>query len=937
MSQNKKHTLFISIFIASLLLTGFTATAAKRVSKTTSKTSSCSLIKEFQNPPSSAKPKTWWHWVSGWVSREGITADLEAMKKAGIGGAFVFHVEDNKRMRLDGPVKFRSAQWWDLMKFASSEAKRLGLELGFHNCPGWSSSGGPWITPDKSMQKLIWSEKIISGPVNFENKLPQAYVDKKWNYYRDIAVLAIPTQDSTLKASDIIDISAKMDTAGKLTWQVPTGNWKIIRIGRTTTGKGPAPATPGGEGLECDKLDRQGVDAHFDAYIAKILENAGSATGKSLTTVFIDSYESGDQNWSVSFREEFKKRRGYDPVPWLVTLTKYVVDNKEVTERFNNDWKRTIAELFAQNYYGYMAERVHRYPGLKFGLEPYSGPFDGMNCGTYGDEVTSEFWQSYPSYKGKFLNSVASVAHVAGIRIAAAEAFTCRPYNGKWQQYPYVLKFVGDREFCNGINQMVLHTSVHQPWTNVWPGMTMSWWGTHFGRTQTWWDKAYAWTGYLTRCQAMLQKGQFMADICYLTRNTGGVPSGYDADLCGEDLFLKSMTVVDGRLTLPSGMSYRVLVLPVGTTITPAIARKVRELVNAGATVVGPKPMASPSLQNYPECDKEVQQIAAELWDSGKIISDNSSKSVLKVLTDKKIKPDFKAEKSNVSWIHRRIDNADVYFVANQDSTDRVVECSFRVDGMQPELWDPNLGEMQNAKSFSCVDGVTKLPIHFDPNGSTFVVFRNKAIATVAGNNWPEYITEQQITGAWKVNFDPRWGGPAEVTFDTLTDWTKRSESSIRYYSGTAIYKKEFTLANKNKDARLWLDLGVLKNIAEVWLNGQNLGVTWKVPYRIELTKAIRQGNNKLEIRVTNLWPNRLIGDEQEPADCEWNKEEYWPYNGPKAACGTPIKKIPDWLVNNTPRPSKGRFTFTTWNFYVKDSPLLQSGLIGPVNLISEK
>jgi hypothetical protein len=886
----------------------------------------------FRSPPESAKAKTWWHWMNGCVSREGITADLEAMKKAGLGGAFIFHVG---QMPIDAPVKFRSDEWWSLMRFAASEADRLGLDLGFHNCPGWSSSGGPWIGVEKSMQKVVWSEQALTGPGKFDAVLPQAKVDAKWNFYRDIATLAVPDQNNPVQISQIIDLSGKMDADGKLKWDAPAGQWKILRFGRTTTGKSCNPAPPGAEGLECDKLDRQGVDAHFDGYVAEILKNAGPALGKSLRSVFIDSYEVGDQNWSPSFREEFQKRRGYDPVPWLVTVTKCVVDNEQATVRFRYDWKRTIAELFADNYYGYMAERVHRYPGLKLSVEPYTGPFDTVNVGTLADEVAGEFWQSPAPWGWETLKPVASSAHIAGIRIVGAEAFTGQPQNAKWQQDPYALKATGDRAFCLGINQLILHTSAHQPWLNARPGMTMGFWGTHFGRTQTWWEQSPAWLTYLARCQYLLQEGRFIGDICFLSEGGGpsvpGLPSGYDGDICSEQIFLKSMTVNNGCLTLPSGMSYRLLVLPNRNTMTPAVARKIRELVNAGATVMGPKPTSSPSLHDYPACDQELQRITAEIWDTNKVIF---GKSIAEAFTSLNVKPDFHTNAGKIMWIHRRISDADVYFVSNQESNERIVDCTFRVEERQPELWDAATGEIRDARTFSSEVGLTKLAIKFEPRGSVFVVFRKPGHGATDGNNWDEFKPVQEIDGAWTAQFDPCWGGPGQVTFETLTDWTKHTEAGIRYYSGTAVYEKEFEAPKTKKVARLFLDLGAVKNLAEVRLNGENLGVAWKPPFRVEATKALRPGKNKLEVRVTNLWPNRLIGDEQQPDDCVWDAEQFWDQSGPKTSVGRPLKEIPAWLTQGKPRPSAGRYTITSWKFYTKDSSLLESGLLGPVKLL---
>ena len=924
----KSRTLAVAV-----LLVGFASALPSHASNpnnTTAASSSADLAALFRTPPDSARAKTWWHWMSGCVSREGITADLEAMKRVGLGGAFIFHVG---QLPIDTPVKFESAEWWSLMRFAAAEADRLGLELGFHNCPGWSSSGGPWIPAEKSMQKIVWSERKVEGPAPVVVVPDPAAVDPKWNFYRDVAVLALPDCAAPVQRDEILDLTDKLGADGRLAWTAPAGQWVLLRFGRTTTGAVNAPAPPGAEGLECDKLDREGADAHFDAYVAKILDNAGAATGKSLRAVFIDSYEVGDQDWSPSFRAEFQKRRGYDPVPWLAAATKRVVGDAGLTARFRRDWRQTIAELFADNYYGYMTERTHRYAGVRLACEPYTGPFDTVTCGTRTDEVAAEFWEDPSVWGWPTLKPVASSAHITGRRIVGAEAFTGQPQLAQWRQDPYALKATGDRAFCLGVNQLILHTTAHQPWRDVRPGMTMGPWGTHFGRTQTWWEQAPAWLTYVARCQSLLQAGDFVGDICYLSAETPP-PAGYDGDTCSEDLFLQGMTVKGGRLVLPSGMSYRVLVLPDRATMTPAVARTVRALTEAGAVVVGPKPTASPSLQDYPACDAEVRQIADALWDAGKVIAGTP---VTQVLADLQVKPDFQADAMNLMWIHRRIGDAEVYFVSNQEGIEREVNCTFRVAGRQPELWDAATGQIRDAGVFAGADGLTRLPIRFGPRGSWFVVFRRTAAAATGTANWEEFAPVEEIGGAWTVRFDPRWGGPGQVTFESLADWTTRTEPGIRFFSGTAVYEKEFTWTPRG--GRVFLDLGGVKNLAEVRLNGKSLGVLWKPPFRVEVSAALRAGRNALEVRVTNLWPNRLIGDEQEPEDCVWGPEEAWTGIGTspadRVAFGRPLKEVPAWLVAGTPRPSTGRYTVTTWNFYRKDSPLLESGLRGPVWLLT--
>jgi hypothetical protein len=366
----------------------------------------------------------------------------------------------------------------------------------------------------------------------------------------------------------------------------------------------------------------------------------------------------------------------------------------------------------------------------------------------------------------------------------------------------------------------------------------------------------------------------------------------------------------------------------------PAVARKVRELVNAGATMIGPRPMTSPSLQDFPACDQEVQNIAAELWDSGRVVS---TQAVAQVLASLNVRPDFQADAKNVVWIHRRIGNAEVYFVSNQEATERVVNCTFRVEGRQPEFWDAMTGEIREARSFSTEGGLTRVPIKFDPRGAIFVVFQKPARQGTEKPNWLEFELVQSLEGGWAVRFDRRWGGPGQVAFDSLDDWSKRPEPGIRYYSGTAVYEKEFQSPGKSRGTRLFLDLGQVKNLAEVRLNGRGLGVVWKPPFRAEITKALRPGRNRLEVRVVNLWANRLIGDEQQSDDCQWGEEQNWNENGTTIHLGQPLSAIPDWVREAKQRPASGRYTLTSWKYLRKDSPLLESGLLGPVRVLSSK
>jgi hypothetical protein len=891
-----------------------------------------SLEDDFKNPPESARAMTFWHWMNGLVGKEGITADLESMKRAGLGGVLIYHI--GGRTRVQGDVEYMSGEWFDLMKFAAEEAKRIGLEFSFHNCPGWSSSGGPWITPELSMQQVVWTEIQVAGGRAFEGRLPQPKA--LHDFYRDIAVLALPAT-GTVRRNQIVDVTPQMTSDGQLTWKAPPGKWVVLRFGHTSTGKKVHPTPAGGEGLECDKMNSAAVDLHFKSYAGRILENSRGLVGDTIKYVEIDSYEAGPQNWTQGFREIFQKQNGYDIIPWLPVLAGRTVASKTLSERFEWDLRETVGRAVERNYFGGFARNVHSYPGLKFASEPYGTeePFDTCAAARHGDLLLGEFWHGNTDTRGwrKWLSKMTSTSTVLGKTVVGAEAFTGEPWVTRWSEDPYALKPGGDYAFAEGINLFALHCTVHQPWKNaVPPGIIMQFWGTHFGRTQTWWEISRPWFDYLARCQYLLRQGRPVVDILKLGETDEPVPSGYKRNTCSADAVLHDLQVKDGVLTLPHGQTYRVLVLADDTTMTPELAARVRDLINAGAHVLGPKPLASPSFVNFPECDKRVQEIAAELWDGNKI---RPADNIGAFLAANGIMPDFASSSGNMAWTHRRDGETDIYFLSNQLPGERVVECDFRVTGKIPELWDAADGSHRVAAVYAIGKSTTTLSLKFDPAGSVFVIFRKPAESSATGGtNWTQYKKVQEIPGSWTATFDPAWGGPGKVKFPKLGDWTKRTEPGIRYYSGTAVYETTFDLTNTStgKNGTV-LDLGRVKNLAQVELNGKDLGILWKPPFRVPVGGLLKPKSNRLVVRITNLWPNRMIGDEQEPPDLQWGKNVMMKWHGDHDA-GRPLLELPDWLAQGKPRPSKGRFTFTTWNYYDKDSPLLESGLLGPVELL---
>ena len=1094
-----------------------------------------SLQEGFRNPPASARARTWWHWVDGNVSREGITADLEAMKEVGIQEVQMFNVGVGFPQ---GQATYLSPQWMELVKFAASESKRLGLELGFHNCAGWSSSGGPWITPEYAMQEVVYRDTTCMGGCKIDIHLSQPLI--RLNYYRDIAVLAFPKpksqerivnlegkslsgkihnhlypemisvpQSAVISKENIIDLTSRMDTEGRLIWDVPEGEWTILRIGYTPTASENRPAAEGGRGLECDKMSKKAVDKHWAGGIVPILKMLGE---KNLfTNCVIDSYEVGTTNWTAGFEQEFYRLRKYDCRPYLPVLAGYYVDGGEISERFLYDFRQTIGELIKENYYEYFRELCHKY-GMILSVEPYWGPFNSMNIGDAGDVVMGEFWTG-DFFSSQSLKIAASCAHLNGTQIAGAESFTG---NANWLEHPATLKNLGDRVWTTGINRIIFHTYTHQP-GDVGPGYTMGGNGLEFNRLNTWWKQGKAFLDYIARSQYLLQQGKNVADVLVFTGEASPNDAtllseisamGFDYDLIGTDKMMK-LTAQNGVLRTDSQAEYRILVLPESVWMTPEVLSKIEELVKNNVLVIGKKPQKSPSLEDYPHCDNKLMKMAKSLWGKG-LIKDISIQELVK---EKNFISDFTTSQGfvkDISYTHRRDGEVDIYFVDNarQESLDEI--CRFRVGGKQPELWNPETGEIREIAVWKDNgNGTTDIPLHFESDEAFFVVFRNlekeknhfvdvkielnkpeeeifpglEIIKAEYGTFMPvglvdvtqnirnsvrngslnlfcgfnlsssdpapgyikevridceidekrqelrakegeqiliravrsleilnavygrfeadirhipqsyaicdvtDYIKSQFMSGMKKIPVDDnlvkgnqsdlgperelhivysiagkiqkknlpmgttldmsqpwpvsrvltngdkiiwttpipgsltyttvsgkkksvqvssvpqpiRLTGPWNLCFpqdslhlDELVSWTNLPEESMRYFSGTAVYKKTIDIPKKwlRSNSSVELDLGNLAEIAEVIINGKNMGILWKPPYRINLGDAVHGGKNDLEIKITNLWPNRLIGDENNP---------------------------------------DSKTTFSTIKVWGRNSPLLPSGLLGPV------
>jgi len=939
------------------------------------------LEQGFQTPPDSARPHTWWHWISRNVSKEGISADLEAMKRIGLGGAQIFSVDVS---HVKGSVVFMSPEWRELVKHTLGEAERLDLKISMQSCDGWSQSGGPWVQPSQSMQKVVWSETQVEGGKTIPLSLPQP--ETKLGYYQDIALIACKSNDARVNdaaaragmavkmhlpfenpAEALAGTNAKdiIDLTGKTEWEAPEGQWTLLRIGHTSTGMTTKPSTS--PGLECDKMSAEAVNSHIDQMFNPVWEDSPDKAGGTFKFLLLDSWEAECANWTPRMAEEFQKRRGYDLRPWLPALTGRIVGNQEETERFLWDYRLTIGELVAENHYGVFQKRAHeKGMGLMSEAAGLNMPTvaEQLLCKKHTDVPMGEFWIGSPDRFVNDLREAASAAHIYGQNIAAAEAFTSGPPS-LWRVDPYALKGLGDRAFCTGINLLVFHRYAHQPWLDRKPGMVMGAWGMNFERTNTWWNQGSAWIDYITRCQWLLQQGRFQADLCYfygegaplgLLHNelTPAVPKGFDYDVCNADALLNLMQVKDGRITTPSGMSYRVLVLPPGDRMTLPVLQKIAKLVRDGAVVYGPKPLRSPSLAGYPAVDQEIAKLADEVWGNcdgktvtqhaygaGKVVWGEPIEQVLGVPAD------FTASQGDLLFIHRKDGESDIYFVSNQGQQAVTAECSFRVTGKVPEFWHADTGHRECVALYSEKDGMTTLPVTLDPSGSVFVVFKKEPTPvpplvslqvngrnpfTESGKVGIPAFSEKGITftstepgtyqgttasgatvkgeipappaplvieGPWEIEFPPLAPSdkePLKTTFEKLASWSDSTVERIQHFSGTATYRKTFQVSGlKSPTSRVFLDLGNVKNLAEVTLNGKTLGILWKEPFRADAAEALVEGKNELTIQITNLWANRLIGDQK--------------------------------------LPEKERSTWTSGEFFKATDPLLPSGLLGPVSL----
>ncbi|WP_343613059.1 glycosyl hydrolase [Novosphingobium sp.] len=1093
------------------------------------------LEAQFRDPPASARPRVWWHWMNGNVTKDGIAKDFAWMKSVGIGGMTNFDANLRTPQIVPKRLVYMTPEWKDAFNFAAHEADRLDLELTVASSPGWSETGGPWVKPEDGLKKLVWSETRVAGgkpfkgalaplpgitgpfqnmpipsgilesltggkaaePPNFNGSIavlavpdmsaaevmPQGSVSgggaldparlrgddltqgvevprgtaeapttvvysydapqtmrsarifipgaktmfakatlavaleasedgQSWRKLADVPMTEVPSTVSfapatarqfrlvltplpfsgsnmgapaegiidinllappkgntntlrqfTLsnaaaidqfeakagfalvndyfslggpkdgaqgpKAAQVIDVTSHVRPDGTLDWTPPKGNWRIVRLGYSLLGTTNHPAPPEATGLEVDKFDGEAVRRYIDHYLGMYKDAAGPGMlgQHGIRALLTDSIEVGAANWTPKMIAQFKAHRGYDPTPWLPTLSGVLIGSRDDADRFLFDWRRTLAELMSSEHYGTIAKAAHE-AGLKVygeALEdnrPSLG--DDMAMRSHTDIPMSAMWtfprgkQPNPSYIAD-IKGAASVAHIYGQNLVAAESMTSALTY--WADSPRTLKHVIDLEFVTGVNRPVIHTSVHQPVDDKVPGLSLMIFGQYFNRHEAWAPLAKAWVDYISRNALMLQQGRNLADVGYvygeeapLTGLYGhqvieDAPKTHAYDFVNNDALNSALSNDGADLATPGGARYRALYLGGSSReMTLATLRRVNALVEGGATVIGLKPTHNPSLADAgtPQAAQEYDALTAKLWPGagtatvgkGHVIA---SGDVEAALAGMGVASDFRytggQADSDIPFLHRKLDGGDAYLLVNRQLRDETIEAHFRVTGLKPEIWHAETGTSEPV-SYRVENGETIVPLKLGSEDALYVVFNKPGAASAQVAPKPA-VALGALAGPWKVEFQPGRGAPASVTLPQLAGLEQNADAGVKYFSGVATYSKDFAAPKGWKAGQpLWLDLGDVHELAEVSVNGSSAGIVWHTPYRIDLGKLVKPGSNHLTVRVANLWINRLIGDAQ-----------------PNAA---------------------NKVTWTAIPTYRPDAPLRPSGLLGPVTLQGE-
>ncbi len=1077
------------------------------------------LYKEFQNPPVEARPRVWWHWMDGNVTKDGIYKDLTWMKRSGIAGFMNFDAGFNTPLIVDKKLAYMTDEWKDAFAYTVHLADSLGLEMSVAASPGWSFTGGPWVEPKDGMKKLVWRDMLVTGGSTFDGLLPEPYKtigafqnvprsnsnninstggNPGEGFYADIAVLAFKLADAdkdltalnptitssggkfsvtkltdgdltnadmlapgaggaegkawiqyefnepqTVKAltivdgrvrgqwgapkqeinkvlqvsddgktfreickipnssapqgtvdipsttakifrlvidnvvivnpyaalmgagaaptaqptpiaefvlhsinrinhaeekagfaapadlalydtpdetavvslEDVIDISDKVSN-GHLTWDVPAGNWKIVRYGYSQTGHMNNPAPPEATGFEVDKMDPIAVRAYMDHYLGMYVDASNDQLGKVVKYIMTDSYESEQENWTPAMEEEFEQRNGYSLRPWMPVLMGYIVNSAEESEKFLRDWRRTLGSMVTDNLYNLLTD-ILKERGMGRYTESHENGrvylVDGMEVKAKADVPMAAAWMpnntgaSTPPMSRADIREAASVAHIYGQNLVAGESLTAPGGEGRSYAYhPANLKATADMEMASGLNRFVIHTSVHQPLDEKAPGLGLGPIGQWFNRLDNWSGSAWAWMDYMARSCYMLQQGHFVADIVYYygeDNNITGLfgaeqpafPLGYNYDYINSDALLNLLTFKNDRLVTPSGMSYRMLVLDPNVKRLPLdVLKKIAELAKAGAVICGAKPELPGRLTDDVD---EFNNIVHEIW-GGNLKNVYLTSDMKNVLDKIGVKQDVSMS-DDLRFVHRHTNSADIYWINNPEGPAKTVELSFRVKGKHPEIWHPETGNREEV-TYRTEGDRTVVKVNMVENDALFVVFNGPAQQDAVTLPELQESTLLTINTPWNVAFQEKRGAPATAQFNQLINLADSEVEGIKYFSGVATYTNHFTLTEDQLQSdKLMLDLGKVGVMAEVLMNGQNVGLRWKAPFCLDIKDAAKAGENTIEVRVTNLWINRLIGDSM-PGVTE-------------------------------------KVTWSQYPFYYPTSTMSPSGLMGPVQIVAYK
>ncbi|GFD73795.1 hypothetical protein KUL113_32150 [Tenacibaculum sp. KUL113] len=756
--------------------------------------------------------------------------------------------------------------------------------------------------------------------------------------------------DASINADSIVDVSQYLDESGRLNWTPPNDDWTVIRFGMSSTEAVNRPGSEGGEGLEVDKLSERALDIHFEHYIKRNAERSQKYVGDSFVSTHADSWEVGRQNWTQGFEKDFEERRGYSLIRLLPVTLGYVVKDATFSERILWDYRKTLAELIAERFYGGMQQRANEL-GLTFSAQSMKPFIDNLQALGQADIIyaNSAFRSTNPlenKPNQEFAYLTAKMAASAGSiynKPVRSESFTSLPQANRWLSHPLTYKSQADTDLAAGVTLTTHHLFTHQPWTTLKPGMTLGYWGIHFERTQTWWHEVETWNKYLTRSHALLSMGQPVLDVLHLLGDDSAttfdrdfalreLPEGYDFEFISTNGVMNHVNVNDqGQLALESGRTYNILSISPDVSMRVEVLEQIKSLLERGVTVVGLPPTFSPSLEGSLDTsgtDQRVNQLAGDIW--GARFNNQVFENLEDALNHKGILPDVLISHTDnrFVWRHHNIseENTDVYFISNLDHMSAEIELDLRAKGKVAEIWDPLSGKRLLASDYVVENGRSRFKLHFDQAQSLFVVLAPQKSTGQLLNTLP--LRQLQILDSpWQVDFIKGVKKPNALALNELIDLSQHADEDVKYFSGTVRYETEFEMADDLPTSQSYLlNLGEAFQFARVRLNGHDLGLRMWAPYHFNISNIIRSGANRLEIEVTTLWPNRLIGDERlYPDTAAWKKNGYQ---------GSQLTSFPKWLKGAAPEQPGSRSTFATWKHWNKDDELLPSGLLGPVSIM---